>query len=205
MNFAEVVQAWDRADPKFIHPAREHESEAAYQASGQQQADAIAELLSPGATVLDFGCGDGRVAIPLHQHGFHVIAADSSVNMLNRLSARKPEIGTLPTDGSDLTARLGDLALDDVDAVVCLAVLIHHDHAGGRRIIEALAEVLHPGGLMILHWPSSESPSERRTWIEVTTWSAAQQEALLGELGLRDAGLKLPPALATGVIRALTT
>lgn len=185
MNLQDVVQAWDRADPKYIHPTREHESEEAYWDSGEAEVGRFIGHLSPGATVLDFGCGDGRVAIPLHRRGFHVIAADSSVTMLNRLTEREPDIDTIRTDGSDLVERLGDLALDDVDAVLCLAVLIHHDYACAERILTSLVEALRPGGLLVLNWPTSPTPGERDSWIGITTWCPQRRAEIADQLGLK--------------------
>jgi tellurite methyltransferase len=45
---------------------------------------ALAETLSPGATVLDLGCGDGRHALFLASHGFDVTAVDISERGVNK-------------------------------------------------------------------------------------------------------------------------
>ena len=63
MTAADVIQAWDRADPTAIHPLR-RVSEDAYWDSGKAQADMLASVIPGNAKVMDFGCGDGRVAIP---------------------------------------------------------------------------------------------------------------------------------------------
>jgi 2-polyprenyl-3-methyl-5-hydroxy-6-metoxy-1,4-benzoquinol methylase len=186
ISFNDVVKAWDAAPFDAIHPTRAV-SEAEYEASGQEQADALAKVL-PHGTVLDFGCGDGRVAIPLARHGFKVIGADASPRMREALRARDEHLPTLVTDGSDLAEQLGR----KVDSIICLAVLIHHDHEGGKRILTALRSVLRQGGLMILHWPTQERAYERKTWIEVTYWTKAEQEAMMAELGLQEVDLGLP-------------
>lgn len=186
MKFRDVVEAWDAASHDAIHPTRAV-SEEAYEASGQAQADALAKVL-PKGTVVDFGCGDGRVAIPLAKHGYRVIGVDASPNMVAALNTRDPSIPTLVSDGSDLAEQLDRKA----DAVICLAVLIHHDYEGGRQILAGLREVLRPGGMLIAHWPTSAEPYERRTWIEVTYWTEEEQARVAEELGLRPVDTELP-------------
>ena len=182
-----MVDAWDRADPKYIHPAREHVSEAAYWESGEEQAEQFAAVLPAGSRVLDFGCGDGRVAIPLRKRGLDVVAVDASPNMIRRLAANDPTMPSFVSDGSDLVEKLGA----PVDAVICIAVLIHHDYRSCEQVLSHLRDVVRPGGVLILHWPLADRPEERRRWIEVTTWSDARQQDVARRLGLQfiDLGL----------------
>lgn len=186
MSLDRITAAWDRADPKAIHPLR-HVSEDAYHESGEAQAAMLAAVLEPGCGVVDFGCGDGRVTIPLAAHGYDVTGADASPNMLRRLRVRGPGIRTVSTDGTDLAARLGE----PVDAVVCLAVLIHHDYDAAERIVRGLAAAVRPGGTLVLDWPTADVPHERGHWIDVTTWDADHRAAVAERIGLTavDSGL----------------
>lgn len=183
MNAADVVAAWNEADPSAIHPLRAL-SEEAYWDSGLTQAVELGRVLPRDGTILDFGCGDGRVAIPLHALGFNVIGVDSSPNMIQALRARDPNLPCLVSDGSNLDPDLEP----QIDAAYCLAVLIHHDYAGGRKIIENLAGIVEPGGILILDWPTGPNPTERRSWTEVTTWSPGEQQRVVDDLGLRRLG-----------------
>lgn len=192
MNFQDVVDAWDVAPLDAIHPTRAI-SEEAYEASGEVSAAAIAEVISKGL-VVDFGCGDGRVAIPLRKLGFDVVGVDSSARMINELYQRDPDMVGIVSDGSDLTA---ELARDQdrpskATTVLCLAVLIHHDYAGCRRILLDLRKVVKKGGLLILHWPTSEQPGERQAYTQVTTWSPDAQNALAADLRMKRVDLDLP-------------
>jgi SAM-dependent methyltransferase len=189
MKLQDVVAAWDRADPAAIHPTREHESEDAYWASGADQAQMIAAMLPAGARVMDFGCGDGRVAIPLRAMGYDVIGVDSSPRRLAALTERDPDLPTIHSDGSDLGKHLGRRK---TDATYCLAVLIHHGYDDGAALIAALAKTVRKGGLLILDWPTSDQPHERTHWIDVTTWSAEQQTAVAEDLGLTPVETPLP-------------
>jgi SAM-dependent methyltransferase len=179
VNLTDIVHAWDRADPVWIHPSRAV-SEDAYWKSGREQAEKLAEVLPAGCRVVDFGCGDGRVTVPLYDLGFQVIGADASSTMLARLAHHAPGIPTVQSTGPDLHERLGR----KVDAVVALAVLIHHSRADQLDIIAGLRKAVRKGGLLLLDWPTSDTPEERANWIEVTTWKRAAQDRAAEKLGL---------------------
>jgi 2-polyprenyl-3-methyl-5-hydroxy-6-metoxy-1,4-benzoquinol methylase len=174
-----VVEAWDRAGPDCAHPSR-GVSETAYWQSGADQAGAIARDLPRRARVLDFGAGDGRIAIPLARLGYTVTAADASPRMLAALHAAAPTMQVLLNDGLDG----GALPRHAFDAAVCVAVLIHHSYDTAHRIIETLAAAVRPGGLLFLDWPTSPDPAEGQVWTDVTTWHPDQQAEVAAEYGL---------------------
>lgn len=186
MPAADVIAAWDKADPAAIHPLRQI-SEEAYWNSGRNQADLLGTVLPDGCKIVDFGAGDGRVAIPLRALGYDVTAADGSANMLAALVANDAGMPTVTSNGTDLYEQLGR----KVDAVVCLAVLIHHDYASAEAIIGGLRAAVKVNGLLVLDWPVSNRPAEAHDWIGVTTWDADDQAAVCKRVGLKplDAGL----------------
>jgi 2-polyprenyl-3-methyl-5-hydroxy-6-metoxy-1,4-benzoquinol methylase len=174
-----VIKAWDQPEAAgAIHPTRGI-SEDAYRASGQAQAELLAADIPAGAKVLDFGCGDGRVAIPLRAMGYEVTGADASANMLAALAGRDPDLPTFQSDGSDFGKYLGRRKFD---AVYCLAVLIHHDYDTGERLIENLRTVTKKGGIIALDWPVSDDPSDGHGWIGVTTWPQERQDEIASRL-----------------------
>lgn len=184
LDFHSVVRAWDAGvKQREIHPLGDNEG--AYWASGEAQAKQAGELLEDGAHVVDFGCGNGRIAIPLAKLGYKVTAADSSAKMLEWLgknaAAAGVEIETIQTSGADLAKKLGRRK---ADAVLARAVLIHHDYAGVEQIVTHLTASLKKGGLLIADWPLGENPGERTTWISVTTWDPAHRIAVAEKAGL---------------------
>lgn len=195
MTAEAVIRAWDEADPSAIHPLR-NVSEAAYWESGEAQAAMLATVIPDGAKVLDFGCGDGRVAIPLAALGYEVTAVDSSQRMLDRLAERAPDLTTVQADADGIASHLGRRRMD---AVYALAVLIHHSYADCLHIIGKLRAATKLGGILVLDWPLSNQPGEADSWIGVTTWSRQQQADACAELGLEPVDSELP----WGVYRAV--
>ena len=181
MKADEAIAAWSQPGATdFIHPTRGID-EATYWASGKNQAAIIGTVLADGAKVMDFGCGDGRVAIPLRALGYDVTAVDGSAGMVDALAANDPDLTAFQSDGTDFGSHLGRRKMD---AVYCLAVLIHLDYQSAETLIRNLRTIVKKGGLLILDWPVAAEPAEGVAWLDVTTWSQAQQDALVGELGL---------------------
>lgn len=186
-SFSDVVEAWRVADPSAIHPLQK-DAQDEYWRSGWFQAEQAAAHIPAGGSVVDFGCGDGRVAIPLAHMGFQVFAVDASTQMLSRL-AENVEKDTRDFNRDDLILMESDgtgLALSlrrQVDAVVCRAVLIHHSVADGFKLVESFAQVIKPGGVLVADWPTGRR-HERRDWIDVTVWDANERLEAAKTLGL---------------------
>jgi SAM-dependent methyltransferase len=95
--------------------------------------------------VLDAGCGTGRVAIELAQHGITVIGVDRDPAMLETARRRAP----------DLDWRLGDLATfrlerDDIDlAVLAGNVLLFVTPGTEAAVVANVARTLRPGGRVV--------------------------------------------------------
>ncbi|MEU1434047.1 class I SAM-dependent methyltransferase [Streptomyces sp. NPDC005786] len=195
MTADDVIRAWDQADPTAIHPLRQV-SEDAYWDSGKAQADMLAPVIPDGAKVLDFGCGDGRVAIPMAALGYEVTAVDASQNMLERLAERSPDANTVLADAVGIAGHLGRRRMD---AVYSLAVLIHHSYDDCVHIIGKLRAATKLGGILVLDWPVSDQPAEAHSWIGVTTWSREQQDEACAAIGLERIDSDLP----WGVYRAV--
>lgn len=182
MDFDSVVTAWDKAPVTAIHPLR-NVSDTAYWDSGRAQAVDAARHIPEGGSVVDFGCGDGRIAIPLARMGFHVYAVDASAAMLKRVKTHATRenvpLVTVKSDGLNLATKF----LVPVDAVVCRAVLIHHIHEDVVRLVHNLTSVLKPGGFLVADWPVGRH-HERRDWIDVTTWEPKHRSRVAHAAGL---------------------
>lgn len=115
-------------------------------------------------SVLDAGCGTGRVAIELARRGLHVVGTDLDPDMIGQARAKAPELDWVHADLSelDLSARF--------DAVVLAGNVIPYV-AAERRQAAVLACVRHlaPGGRLIAGFqlqPGWPTVSEYDGWCE---------------------------------------
>jgi SAM-dependent methyltransferase len=202
-DFQGVIEAWQRDGENGghrIHPLPVDSAE--WWALGEAQAAQVDQYAEAGDRVIDFGCGFGRLSIPLAEAGYDVLAVDASQAMLDGLAERAtragvtlkdiwaPYTGTLPTgphiytrlsDGSDMRKFVGH---GRADVVISRAVLIHHDYEGVQRLVTQLASVLRPGGVLIADWPTAENPRERTDWVDVTTWHPHHRALVAARAGL---------------------
>jgi SAM-dependent methyltransferase len=95
-------------------------------------------------TVLDAGCGTGRVAIELARRGVAVVGVDRDADMVEIARAKAPELGWVVAD-------LAELALPDRFDVVVLAGNVVPYIAPDRRAaaVTTCARHLHPGGVLV--------------------------------------------------------
>ena len=100
----------------------------------------------PGASVLDAGCGTGRVAVELARRGHAVVGVDSDPSML--------EVARRHAGPRWLDADLAALELPDrFDLVVAAGNVVVFLAPGTEpRVVGRLAEHLRPGGLLVSGW-----------------------------------------------------
>ncbi|MFB9676302.1 class I SAM-dependent methyltransferase [Streptosporangium vulgare] len=116
------------------------------------EARLCAELLPPGARVLDAGCGTGRVAIRLAELGYDCVGVDLDASMLDVARRAAPRLPWILADLSDLgdgedhAVRKGG----SFDMVVAAGNVIPLLAPGTEaRAVAGLAALLRPGGLLV--------------------------------------------------------
>ncbi|WP_264005239.1 class I SAM-dependent DNA methyltransferase [Mycolicibacterium sphagni] len=112
------------------------------------EADLVEGLLreSGGGSVLDAGCGTGRVAIELANRGISVVGVDADAGMLAAARAKAPQLSWIEADLVDLSAA----RLDPVDVVVLAGnVMIFLEPGSEGSVLAQLAARLRPGGLLV--------------------------------------------------------
>jgi SAM-dependent methyltransferase len=109
---------------------------------------------------LDFGCGVGRVTQALATRFDSVDGVDIAASMIRRASEynRHQDRCTYHVNASS-DLRLFNTSTFDV--VYSRIVLMHIPRALSERYISELARTLRPGGLAVLHVPSSLKPVRR--------------------------------------------
>ena len=107
----------------------------------------IRQWVSDESTILDYGCGYGRVLGELHKEGYeHLIGLDFSPAMIEAARAQHPEIVFEVVESS--TIPLPDAS---VDGVLLFSVLtcIPTDE-GQRALLREVNRVLNRGGLLYI-------------------------------------------------------
>lgn len=96
------------------------------------------------ATVLDAGCGTGRVAIELARRGVDVVGVDLDARMLTEARRKAPDLTWIEAD-------LGDVSLARTFDVVALAgnVMIFLQPGSETEVVANLARHLAPDGVLI--------------------------------------------------------
>jgi SAM-dependent methyltransferase len=118
----------------------------------------------PGS-LLDLGCGTGRLLLALAKKGWHTVGVDLSPEML-RVAADKAVLANLAVDL--LRANIVDLdCLDDktFDCVACLFSTLGMvlGSSQRQRVVAHVFRVLRPGGRFILH--------VHNRWFNVWDWT----------------------------------
>ncbi len=109
------------------------------------EADLLTSLLAGAtASVLDAGCGTGRVAIEMAARGFDVVGVDLDPGMLDTARQKAPEIEW----------NLGDLATVELGRtfdLVAMAgnVIVFVAPGTEGQVLSRMADHLRPGGLLV--------------------------------------------------------
>ena len=103
----------------------------------------LVESLNP-RTVLDAGCGTGRVAIELARRGIEVTGVDVDAGMLDKARAKAPGLPWVLAD-------LATLDLNQTFEVVVMAgnVMIFLAPGTEAAVVKAAARHLEPGGALV--------------------------------------------------------
>jgi SAM-dependent methyltransferase len=105
--------------------------------------------LSPGARVLDLGCGFGRHSVSLALRGHHVTGLDLSRPLLHIARGLAKECGVDVTWIERDMRELHDL--ESFDACVSLyTVFGYFDDDSNEKVLHDVFQVLRPGGLFLL-------------------------------------------------------
>lgn len=143
--------------PKYRRDALDDAALASFFSSGQEHVDHVLRVLRQRFRPdfhplhsLDFGCGVGRVAIPLARHSRHLIAVDISPAML-REAARNAARQEVDNIHFMPTGQLDSVAPASLDLIHSVIVLQHISPRRGQNLIRLLISKLKPGGLGALH------------------------------------------------------
>ncbi len=130
--------------------------------------------LPPGARVLDVGCGLGLAAYRLAETAGEVTAIDLSEFAIDFARSHYSR-ENLRFVRADVRAFSPDRTFD---AAFCMDVIEHLDPPAGRLLLERIARLLVPGGVLFAHVPIAESAGGRRKLEEYLRKHAAGPDVL---------------------------
>ncbi len=111
--------------------------------SGEREAAWILPALPPASSVLDLGCGVGRIGVELAAAGHRVTGVDDSPEMLGHAESRGIEAILADLIGLELGRRF--------DAVLLLSHLVNEADPGVRAARwSAAADHVRPGGVVVI-------------------------------------------------------
>lgn len=120
---------------------------------------------------LDFGCGVGRIVIPLARRCAEVVGVDVSPAMLAEGLRNCDQSGlrnvTLVDGGGGLGAVTGSF-----DFIHSFIVFQHIPAPQGERIAGELLDRLEPGGVGALHFTTAQRASKMRRLVRRLRWSS---------------------------------
>jgi SAM-dependent methyltransferase len=136
--------------------------------SGEAQIDSVFEVVRrhldadfTPASALDFGCGVGRLLIPLAQRCGAALGIDVSDGMLQRARSRCDRLGLsnvrLLQDGGELAG-----VSERFDLIHSFIVFQHIPCPRGEAIARRLLQLLNDGGVGVLHFTYFKMPRSRR-------------------------------------------
>ncbi|HEY3759738.1 MAG TPA: class I SAM-dependent methyltransferase [Solirubrobacteraceae bacterium] len=162
----------------------------------------LAELLRPGMTVLDVGCGTGAITEGIAQAvapGGAVVGVDVSKELIARAQARAERHANLSFELADLSSLAHQARRFDVVTAARMLLWL----ADPRAAVAALASVARPGGIVVVldynlrktSWEPEPPESVAAFYGAFLEWRAQagmdnemadHLQALFEELGLRE-------------------
>ena len=145
-------------DPRFLTQNLTPESLAAFYASGETDIERflamIGELHGEPPILrktLEFGCGVGRLCLPLARRGLEVIGVDVAPSMLELARSAAEAEGLRNAAFLELSS-LSALAAGTFDLVYSYIVFQHIEPDEGERYLGTLLRLAAPGGTVLLHF-----------------------------------------------------
>jgi 2-polyprenyl-3-methyl-5-hydroxy-6-metoxy-1,4-benzoquinol methylase len=106
--------------------------------------------VTPDTQVVDLGCGNGQISLPLATRGAQVLAVDVSPAMVRQMESAATQAGVTSLEG--LAMPIEDLTLPEqsVDLIVSSYALHHLRDADKARLVSAAFRWLRPGGRLVI-------------------------------------------------------
>ena len=221
-EFKDHIGIWDSlgvADPFWAvlsDPARRYGKWDVdeFYATGREHMSGLVRRLEDlgiqvsGRTVVDFGCGLGRLSQGLALHGADVIGIDASVGMIvgaQRHNAFPDRCAFLLNRAPDLSL-LGD---ESVDGVVSFIALQHIPPPAALDYLRDFCRILRPGGFLAVQVPDCLKVAATPDGIHIASIEILEAPVVVGggqkfdvRVGLTNASTAHWDSFAPGTLRA---
>jgi ubiquinone/menaquinone biosynthesis C-methylase UbiE len=124
-----------------------------FEAAGRRDAARIGQLIEPTDTVLDLGCGIGRVARYVAPLCREIWAVDASATMLDYARKRLADLPNVRfVQGAG--ASLPDVPSESIDVAYSMLTLQHVEREHAFLLLRELRRILKPDGRAFLTFPN---------------------------------------------------
>lgn len=120
------------------------------------------KMLPEKPRILDLCCGTGCEAMRMSTMGAKVVGLDFSEASVEIAREHNPDIPFIISDMLEDYSRIGE-----VDAVVCVAGIVHLREDQLRKAFERMAQVVKPDGLVLLVFRDGNGRVDRMSDVEV--------------------------------------
>ncbi len=137
-----------------------------FEFAGRKDADLLGRYLSGGETVLNIGCGVGRVERYLAPRVRELWAVDVSAEMLRRARERLAGLSNVHLREVGNREFLASFEDGRFDLVFSFLVLQHLEKEDAFLYLRDAFRVLKPGGLLVTQFPNLLHPGYTRAFVE---------------------------------------
>ncbi len=130
-----------------------YDDEERFERTGKEEMVRLAPFITAGSTVVDLGCGIGRVAYYTAPLCNTLWAADVSLEMLRYAKRRLAEFSNVRYALCDNT-RVIDVPDRSADFVYSIIVLQHLEREDAFMLMRDALRMLRPGGTAFFTWPN---------------------------------------------------
>lgn len=172
---------WDRCagnDKAALEAVDNSSSEQVAQATGEYTARQLIAALAigPDDTVLELGCGAGRIGRQVAPHCGQWIGTDISPNMIDVAGQRLAEHTNVRLELLERTS-LSMIEDASIDKAYSVAVLCHMDKEDLFLYLREFARILKPGGRAYIETWNLADPTGWQRWMyEVGFWDRSDQQ-----------------------------
>jgi len=138
----------------------------------------LSEKLSPGASILDIGCGSGRDLLWFRQRGFEVVGFERSPGLAGLV---RKNVGCEVIEGDFETYDFSRLS---VDAIMLIGVLVHLPHNKVSAVLISINRALKDDGKIFLSLKKGAGNTSDSHGRIFYLWNDGELRDLFKDLGL---------------------